>query len=84
MAKNKIDVVFDIRDFLVDVLEKEHVSVLTEDSDDVVADLNIIYHVEDIVIAAWLIKNGNDRERMLKTVAQLFEGEPGYKEDWRP
>lgn len=84
MPKNKIDIVFDIRDFLVDVLEKEHVSILTEDSDDVEADLKIVYHLEDIVIAAWDIKNSGDREHMLKTVAQLFDGEPGYKEEWRP
>lgn len=84
MSKNKTDIVEDIREFLVDVLEKEHVSVLTDGSDDVEADLVIVYHLEDIVIAASEIKNNNDRERMLKVVAQLFEGEPGYKEEWRP
>lgn len=84
MSKNKTDVVFDIRDFLSSTVEAEHEAILTEGSDNVEADLKIVYHLEDITIAAWEIKNGSDRERMLKTVAQLFDGEPGYKEEWRP
>lgn len=73
-----------ILNFLAVVIARERAAIYTGDSDDPAADEKILYHLEDIILVAEQINDRDDRERMLKTVAQLFEGEPDYQEKWRP
>lgn len=84
MGKKKTDVVTEIREFLDEVFAREYETIRVEIDSTYDEDVRLLHNLEDIGVVASQIRNEDDRKIVLKTFAQIFENEPGYKEKWRP